>query len=98
MDTPTVTLRTGAEVSAAAVKSTMIALRRLAEGGMTTALALYEARQLALDPAHDMWPGTAEALTALGLLKDSRLHDVTRDIVLAAVTEAGDLTDPHLPA
>jgi hypothetical protein len=83
-------LRNGAEAPVSAVRTSWLAIKRLADSGDVTAvMALYEARELARDPAHALWPGTGETLTKWGLLShDGKMHDITRDVILSAVTGA----------
>lgn len=92
MDTPTGTLklRNGAEAPASVVRTSWLAIKRLADSGeMTDIMALYEARELARDRTHSLWPGTGETLTKWGLLThDGKMHDITRDVILSAVTGA----------
>lgn len=86
---PTVRLRTGAEVPEAAMKTTMLSLKQLASSqDMLSVLALAEVRALADDPGHALWPSTTAILEKAGLIEDGRLHDFTRDIVLAMVEPA----------
>ena len=83
-----VRLRNGAEAPVSAVRTIWLAVKRLADSGDTNGvMALYEARELARDPAHAMWPGTPETLRNLGLLThNGTMHDITRDVILSAVT------------
>lgn len=93
--TETVQLRNGATVASSAVSATMSTLRMMVEStDITRLLAVYELRELARDPQHPMWPGTAEQLTTLGLLTGGQLHDTIRDIALSAIE--GDLDAFHL--
>ena len=56
---------------------------------MGSVMALYEARELARDPAHVMWPGTDETLRKFSLIDHGgKMHDITRDVILSAVTGA----------
>ena len=87
-----VRLRTGAEVPASAARATYIALDLLAKGEMADLMALYEARELAADPQHAMWPGTPERLKALAILDHGgKMHEIVRDVVLAAVEGGADV-------
>lgn len=83
-------LRNGADAPVSAVRTTWLAIKRLADSGdIRSVLALYEARELARDPAHALWPGTGETLTKWGLLShNGTMHDITRDVILSAVTGA----------
>jgi hypothetical protein len=83
-------LRNGAEAPASAVRTTWLAVQRLAgDGDMSSIMALYEARELARDPRHALWPGTGETLRKWGLLThDGKMHDITRDVILSSVTGA----------
>jgi hypothetical protein len=85
-----ITLRTGREVPESVVKTVLIALSLLATDNP---VALYELRAAAADPGHEWWPGTAAAVIALGLARETAdgavLHEYVRDVVLAAVEEDG---------
>ena len=76
-----VTLRTGKEVPSMMVNVTLISLNHLYE---TNGVALYELVMLARDSSHQLWGGTGDVLEGLGLTQGGRLHDITRDVVLAA--------------
>lgn len=83
-------LRNGAEAPVSAVRTTWIAVKHLADSGdMGSVMALYEARELARDPAHPLWPGTDETLRKFSLIDHGgKMHDITRDVILSAVTGA----------
>lgn len=86
-------LRNGAEAPRNAVMTSWLSVKHLMDsGGMNDLMALYEARELARDPSHRLFPGTAETLREYSLTdRDGRLHDVTRDVILSSVL--GDETD-----
>ena len=88
-----VRLRTGTEVPASVCRTTWLALTRLAQTGeIADVMALYEIRELAADPGHQMWPGTPQRLQGLGLLDHAgQLNAIVRDVVLAAVTGGTDV-------
>ena len=83
-------LRNGAEAPVSVVRTTWIALKCLADSGdMGSVMALYEARELARDPAHPLWPGTDETLRKFSLIDHGgKMHDIIRDVILSAVTGA----------
>lgn len=83
-----VALKNGTQAPASAVIMIMTSLRLLAA---TDPSALCELAALCRDEDHQLWGDSAEDLTRLGLLP---LHDVTRDVVLSAVT--GDPPDLSL--
>ena len=87
---PLLRLRNGADAPASAVRTTWLTVKRLADSGdMGDVMALYEARELARDQCHALWPGTFETLRKWGLLPDSGImHDVVRDVILSSVTGA----------
>ena len=81
--TSVVTLRTGAEVPEPLVKVTLIALGRLLD---SDPIALYEAWELARDPAHVPFGKTGDVLRELSLTDGSgRMYGTVRDVILAAV-------------
>jgi GTPase Era involved in 16S rRNA processing len=82
-----VTLRTGKEVPEAMVQVTMMSLRLLME---SDTVAFYELVMLARNPQHELWGGTGDRLEELSLASDGKLHDITRDVILAA-TEGEEL-------
>lgn len=87
-----VKLRGGATVPAPIARTTFITLEKLSTGDITDVLSVYEAKALAADPGHDMWPGTAECLQAYKLLDaNGKMHESVRMVVLAAVE--GDAED-----
>lgn len=92
--TEIVTLRTGKQVAEGALKTTMVALRTMAD---SKPIALIELVATCRDPAHVLWGGSAADLKALGMIEGVyedgtvRVHDVVRDVVLAA-TDGDDLT------
>lgn len=89
MSPENVTLRTGAEVPGPVVKTVTIALERLLD---VHPIALYEAVCIARDKAHVPFGNTGTALEGIGLLHQGVMHDVTRDVILAATDgEGGDL-------
>jgi hypothetical protein len=90
-----VRLRTGTEVPVVATRLIIRSLRRLADGGMPEFVALIEARRIAANPAHQPFGRTGETLRGMYLLDESgKMHDVTRDVILAAVE--GDEDDPRV--
>jgi hypothetical protein len=90
-----VRLRTGTEVPAPVARTTFLALDRLANGELTEIMALAEAAAIARDKAHQPFGNTGDILRELDLLDlDGHMHDVTRDVILAAVD--GDETDPRV--
>lgn len=76
----TVMLKNGSEVPAAAVATTMIALRELFG---SQPVAFYELVQLARDPQHQLWGDSEQVLKRYAMLP---LHGVTRDVIKSAVT------------
>lgn len=82
-----VRLRTGAEVAPPLVITITVALDRLMN---THPVAVYEAVQIARDPAHVPFGKTGPALEELNLI-DRRgvMHDATRDVILAATEGDG---------
>jgi hypothetical protein len=95
MTSPTdlVRLRNGAAVPRVVIKTTMIALERVAS---TDAIALYELVAACRDASHVLFGGYGRVLSGLGLIDvapdgTARIHEITRDIVLSAV-EGDDLT------
>jgi hypothetical protein len=85
----TVTLRNGKEAQAPAVSAVFVALRRLFE---TDALAFYELVTACRDSSHVIFSEPiAATLTSFALLESvnadgtARIHDLTRDVVVASV-------------
>jgi len=80
-------LRNGKEAPRSAVMTSWVAIKSLADqGDMNSVIALYEARELARDPRHALWGGTADVLINTGLLaRDGTMHGITRDVILSAV-------------
>ena len=86
------TLRNGSQAPRSAVMATWLAVKKLAGGDMGGVMALYEARELARNPAHELWSGTDATLRNYGLIShDGKMHDITRDVILSSVL--GDGTD-----
>ena len=83
----TVALRTGREVPDGLVQPVLLSLGLLAEH---SPVALYELAMLARDPWHRLFGNTGQLLTELGLVDQAgKLHDATRDVVLATVEGDG---------
>jgi hypothetical protein len=58
-------------------------------------IAIYEAREIALDASHQPFGRTGEALRKIGILdREGAMAGPTRDVVLSAI--AGDDFDLHL--
>ena len=89
-------LRNGSEAPRSAVMTSWLAIKRLADSGdMGNVIALYEARELARNPAHQIWGGTGATLRNFALIDgDGRMHDITRDVILSSVL--GDGTDVNV--
>lgn len=99
----TVTLRTGAEAPASVVRVVMLSLDKLMD---THPIAVYELAEACRDPQHVMFGRTGEVAAEIGLIElrddgTAEMHDVTRDIILAATVPAGldiELRDPVRPS
>ena len=92
MTTQTTTLRTGIEVHDALVRTVNITLGRLMD---TDPIAFYEAVMVARDSSHVPFGNTSQSLRKMHLLEsDGRMHDATRDVILASVD--GQDFDLHL--
>ena len=80
-------LRNGGKAPRAVVMTTWLAVKRLADRGeVTDLMALYEARELARDPQHKLWPGTDETLRNFALIDSGgTMHGITRDVILSSV-------------
>ena len=80
-DIEMVQLRTGIEMPRPLVGATRIALELLLD---KHPIAVYEAVMVARDRTHVPFGNTGEALKGMGLLQpDGRMHDATRDVILA---------------
>lgn len=89
-------LNTGAVVPSPVILTVMTALHTLIDSGdLTDIMALYDIRKLAENPDYVMNQAQKQRLTNIGLLQNGKLHDATRDVVLAAVSS--DMPDLHSP-
>ncbi|MEO8402870.1 MAG: hypothetical protein ABI597_13945 [Gammaproteobacteria bacterium] len=87
--TPTtlIKLKNGAEVSEAALLSTMKAL----ESFEKNVLALYELLEKCRNPEHKMFGNTKKLAEDAGLLIGDKIHQDTKNIILSAVESHGSL-------
>ena len=83
----TVTLHTGHVHAKPLVTLLTVLLRRMLDEG--EAIAFYEAVMLARNPDHQLFGNAVEKLTAFGILQDGRMHDATREIIVASVEGEG---------
>lgn len=83
----TVTLRTGHSHAKALVILVNMRLSSMLNNG--EGIAFYEAVMLARNPNHRLFGNAGEKLAAFGLLQDGRMHDATREIIVASVEGEG---------
>lgn len=81
-----VKLRTGVEVPKSAVRALVVSLEVLWESNIT---AFYESVMIARNPDHTPFGNTGEILENYALTVHGVMHDLTRNIILAA-TEGDD--------
>jgi hypothetical protein len=85
--TSTVTLRSGHVHAAPLVAVVTVLLGNLLEDGEP--ILFYEAVTLARNPAHRLFGNAGEKLEARGILQDGRMHEATREIIVASVEGEG---------
>lgn len=78
-------LKNGSEAPDVLVASVMVSLRDLWD---TKPIVAFEFVSLCRDPKHELWSGKAD-LERANLIKDGKVHDSIRDIVLSAVSGEG---------
>ena len=80
-------LRNGSQAPRIEVVAVWLNVKHLADSG--DLVALYEARELARDPAHVLWPGADATLRAFSLIRsDGTMHDIDRNVILSSVIGA----------
>jgi len=85
--TQIVNLRTGQPTPDVLVRTVTLSLRQLMADDP---IALFELVEICRDPAHEPFGLTGPHLRAMGMLgSDGRVHDATREIVLASVEGDG---------
>jgi hypothetical protein len=83
----TVTLHTGHAHAKTLVAVVTVLLRDMIDQGEF--ILFYEAVTLARNPSHRLFGNAGEKLTAFGILENGRMHDATREIIVASVEGEG---------
>jgi hypothetical protein len=83
----TVTLHTGHVHAKSQVVLVGMLLSNMLDKG--EGIAFYEAVMLARNPNHRLFGNTGEKLTSFGILQNGRMHDATREIIVASVEGEG---------
>lgn len=90
METETIQLRTKIDVPEPVLRTTTISLDALYDKGFHGLLAAIDLYEFAQDSSFALPTASRELLVGIGLLDSvGRLHDVTRDIVLASFEGMG---------